>query len=288
MQIDSWHNYAIFSFLFPCFITLPPSHPPSFPPALPPFQSLLSQGQTFPAAQPKKQQGHKTSRKAAGVTSSSLPPPKLSSSESPGGGGRSTKLPPAPLPPPPQNNHSNLFLSSALLGLAAHPNGVIQSTTAQDAPLALITKPRKDSNKDLSGAGASLSLPVNLSTGGRVHLASSQGPPARPATSPSPATARGPRKIKAPKAPKLQAPNLPVQAHALAPMAAWKGLSQSHLVQSLVDLFRGAEAGLPGLPGLPSSKDSDDSVEDDDDDDDDDDLDDLEDDEEDSDDSLSG
>ncbi|XP_045063309.1 bromodomain adjacent to zinc finger domain protein 2B-like isoform X11 [Coregonus clupeaformis] len=71
-------------------------------------------------------------------------------------------------------------------------------------------------------------------------------------------------------------------------MAAWKGLSQSHLVQSLVDLFRGAEAGLPGLPGLPSSKDSDDSVEDDDDDDDDDDdLDDLEDDEEDSDDSLS-
>ncbi|XP_064881399.1 bromodomain adjacent to zinc finger domain protein 2B-like isoform X10 [Oncorhynchus nerka] len=248
-------------------------------------QSLLSQGQTFPAAQPKKQQGHRTSRKAAGVTSSSLPPPKLPSSESPGGGGRSTKLPPAPLPPPSQNNHSNLFLSSALLGLAAHPNGVIQSTTAQDAPLALITKPRKDSNKDLSGAGASLSLPVNLSTGGRAHLASSQGPQSRPTTSPSPATARGPRKIKAPK---LQAPNLQVQAHALAPMAAWKGLSQSHLVQSLVDLFRGAEAGLPGLPGLPSSKDSDDSVEDDDDDDDDDDdLDDLEDDEEDSDDSLS-
>uniref|UniRef100_A0A8C7Q6R5 Bromodomain adjacent to zinc finger domain 2B n=1 Tax=Oncorhynchus mykiss TaxID=8022 RepID=A0A8C7Q6R5_ONCMY len=139
--------------------------------------------QMFPAAQPKKQQGHRTSRKAAGVTSSSLP----------------TKLPPALLPPPSQNNHSNLFLSSALLGLAAHPNGVIQSTTAQDAPLALITKPRKDSNKDLSGAGASLSLPVNLSTGGRAHLASSQGPPARPATSPSPATARGPRKIKAPK-----------------------------------------------------------------------------------------
>uniref|UniRef100_A0A8C7MV99 Bromodomain adjacent to zinc finger domain 2B n=1 Tax=Oncorhynchus kisutch TaxID=8019 RepID=A0A8C7MV99_ONCKI len=201
MQIDSWHNYAVFSFLFPCFIplspsrslsflpALSPSHPPSFPPSLPPFQSLLSQGQTFPAAQPKKQQGHRTSRKAAGVTSSSLP----------------TKLPPALLPPPSQNNHSNLFLSSALLGLVAHPNGVIQSTTAQDAPLALITKPRKDSNKDLSGAGASLSLPVNLSTGGRAHLASSQGPPARPATSPSPATARGPRKIKAPKAPKLQA-----------------------------------------------------------------------------------
>uniref|UniRef100_A0A667XXP3 Bromodomain adjacent to zinc finger domain 2B n=1 Tax=Myripristis murdjan TaxID=586833 RepID=A0A667XXP3_9TELE len=180
-------------------------------------QSILSQGPTFPA-DVKKQQGPNRSPKRT-VSSSPLPP----------------------APPPSQNNHSNLFLSSALLGLPEphHPNGVIQSTT-QDAPLALITKPR---------------------------------PPSRPPTT--------------------------------SPHVKGQGLSQNHLVQSLVDLFRGGESGvgipgvsipgvgipgvgIPGVStptaGLPANKESDDSG--DDDDDEDDDLEDEE-DEEDSDDSLS-
>ncbi|XP_051562139.1 bromodomain adjacent to zinc finger domain protein 2B-like isoform X6 [Myxocyprinus asiaticus] len=95
-------------------------------------------------------------------------------------------------------------------------------------------------------------LPVNLSTGGRKN-------PTSP--SPTPKCTREPRKSK---------------------LDAWRGLSQNHLVQSLVDLFHhsGAEQELP------SSKESDDSA--DDEDDEDDDVEDEEDDdEEDSDDSLS-
>lgn len=116
--------------------------------------------------------------------------------------------------------------------------------STQDMPLALTTKPRSD-------------VPVNLSTGGRKSPASA---------SPTPNRTREPRKSKTPKA-----------------LEAWRGLSQNHLVQSLVDLFQhsGAEQELP------SSKDSDDSAEDEDDEDDD--VEDEEDDdEEDSDDSLSG
>uniref|UniRef100_A0A7N8XNC1 Bromodomain adjacent to zinc finger domain, 2Ba n=1 Tax=Mastacembelus armatus TaxID=205130 RepID=A0A7N8XNC1_9TELE len=189
-------------------------------------QSLMSQGQSFPADQKKQQQGPNKSPKRTSLSSSPLPP--------------------AP-PPPPQNNHSNLFLSSALLGLPEphHPNGVIQSTT-QDAPLALITKPRKDS--------------------------ASQG----------------------------RSPQSTAQVKGQTP-----GFSQNHLVQSLVDLFRGGESGIGipgvsipgvgipgvGIPGtcnptagLPANKESDDSG--DDDDDEDDDLEEEE-DEEDSDDTLS-
>ncbi|XP_026114569.1 bromodomain adjacent to zinc finger domain protein 2B-like isoform X4 [Carassius auratus] len=115
--------------------------------------------------------------------------------------------------------------------------------STQDVPLALTTKPCSD-------------VPVNLSTGGRKSPASA---------SPNPNRTREPRKSKTPKA-----------------LEAWRGLSQNHLVQSLVDLFQhsGAEQKLP------SSKDSDDSAEDEDDEDDD--VEDEEDDdEEDSDDSLS-
>ncbi|XP_051985594.1 bromodomain adjacent to zinc finger domain protein 2B-like isoform X7 [Xyrauchen texanus] len=114
--------------------------------------------------------------------------------------------------------------------------------STQDAPLALTTKPRTD-------------LPVNLSTGGRKNPTSA---------SPTPNCPHEPQKSKTPKV-----------------LDAWKGLSQNHLVQSLVDLFQhsGAE------PELPSSKESDDSADDEDDDDD---IEDEEDDdEEDSDDSLS-
>uniref|UniRef100_A0A8C2JTV6 Bromodomain adjacent to zinc finger domain, 2Ba n=1 Tax=Cyprinus carpio TaxID=7962 RepID=A0A8C2JTV6_CYPCA len=115
--------------------------------------------------------------------------------------------------------------------------------SSQEMPLALTTKPRSD-------------VPVNLSTGGRKSPASA---------SPTPNRTREPRKSKTPKA-----------------LEAWRGLSQNHLVQSLVDMFQhsGDEQKLP------SSKDSDDSAEDEDDEDDD--VEDEEDDdEEDSDDSLS-
>uniref|UniRef100_A0A8C6LF13 Bromodomain adjacent to zinc finger domain 2B n=1 Tax=Nothobranchius furzeri TaxID=105023 RepID=A0A8C6LF13_NOTFU len=145
--------------------------------------TLMSQGQTFPAEQKKQQQGPNKSPKRTSLSS-----------------------PPLPLvpPPPPQNNHSNLFLSSALLGLPEphHPNGVIQSTT-QDAPLALITKPRKDSasrgrspqpNPD---AG---SMPVNLSTGASKTQASAHaGPPSQPPTTSPHAAGHGSRKTKTPK-----------------------------------------------------------------------------------------
>lgn len=207
-----------------------------------------------------------------------------------------TSLSPLPPVPAPQNNHSNLFLSSALLGLPEphHPNGVIQSTT-QDAPLALITKPRKDSatrGKSPQCDSDSGSMPVNLSTG-----ASRTQPPT---TSPN-ATGHGSKKNKSLLGKGLGLGLGQAQADALA---AWKGLPQNHLVQSLVDLFRGGESGIGipgvsipgvgipgvGLPGtcnptagLPANKESDDSG--DDDDDEDDDL--EEEDEEDSDDSLS-
>uniref|UniRef100_A0A665WMF6 Bromodomain adjacent to zinc finger domain, 2Ba n=1 Tax=Echeneis naucrates TaxID=173247 RepID=A0A665WMF6_ECHNA len=182
-----------------------------------------------------------TSPKALSSTASPKPP-KLLPSSSP----QHLPLSLCSSPKPLSNNHSNLFLSSALLGLPEphHPNGVIQSTT-QDAPLALISKHRKDS--------------------------ASQG-----------------------KSPQSD------------PLAAWKGFSQNHLVQSLVDLFRGGESGIGipgvsipgvgipgvGIPGtcnptagLPANKESDDSG--DDDDDEDDDFEEEE-DEEDSDDTLSG
>uniref|UniRef100_A0A7N8XBI5 Bromodomain adjacent to zinc finger domain, 2Ba n=1 Tax=Mastacembelus armatus TaxID=205130 RepID=A0A7N8XBI5_9TELE len=251
--------------------------------------SLMSQGQSFPADQKKQQQGPNKSPKRTSLSSSPLPP--------------------AP-PPPPQNNHSNLFLSSALLGLPEphHPNGVIQSTT-QDAPLALITKPRKDSASQGrspqcdSDAG---SMPVNLCTGAsRTQATAQAGPLSQPPTTSPHATGHGSRKNKTPKV-KGQTPVLGHGQEQADPLSAWKGFSQNHLVQSLVDLFRGGESGIGipgvsipgvgipgvGIPGtcnptagLPANKESDDSG--DDDDDEDDDLEEEE-DEEDSDDTLSG
>ncbi|XP_028256807.1 bromodomain adjacent to zinc finger domain protein 2B isoform X4 [Parambassis ranga] len=247
-------------------------------------QNLMSQGQTFPSE--LKKQRNKSPRRTS-----------LSSSP----------LPPVP-PPPPQNNHSNLFLSSALLGLPEphHPNGVIQSTT-QDTPLALITKPRKDSasqGKSPQRDSDAGSMPVNLSTGAsRTQAATQAGLLSQPPTTSPHATGHGSRKNKTPKG-KGQTPGLG-QGQA-DPLAAWKGFSQNHLVQSLVDLFRGGESGIGipgvsipgvgvpgvGIPGtcnptagLPAHKESDDSG--DDDDDEDDDLEEEEEDEEESDDSLS-
>uniref|UniRef100_A0A665WM89 Bromodomain adjacent to zinc finger domain, 2Ba n=1 Tax=Echeneis naucrates TaxID=173247 RepID=A0A665WM89_ECHNA len=186
---------------------------------------------TFPAELKKQQQGPNKSPKRTSLSSSPLPP--------------------AP-PPPPQNNHSNLFLSSALLGLPEphHPNGVIQSTT-QDAPLALISKHRKDSasqGKSPQCDSDTGSMPVNLSTGAsRTQATTQAGPPSQPPTTSPQATGHGSRKNKSPK------------------------------------------VGIPGTcnptAGLPANKESDDSG--DDDDDEDDDFEEEE-DEEDSDDTLSG
>lgn len=152
-------------------------------------------------------------------------------------------------------------------------------------------------------------MPVNLSTGAnRTQAAGQAGPPSQPSTtSPHATTGHGSRKNKTAKG-KGQTPGLGQgQGQGQAdPLAAWKGFSQNHLVQSLVDLFRGGESGIGipgvsipgvgipgvGIPGtcnptagLPANKESDDSG--DDDDEEDDDLEEEE-DEEDSDDSLSG
>ncbi|KAK1890825.1 Bromodomain adjacent to zinc finger domain protein 2B [Dissostichus eleginoides] len=136
-------------------------------------QTLMSQGQTFPAERKKPQQGPNKSPKRTSLSSS-----------------------PLPLAPPPQNNHSNLFLSSALLGLPEphHPNGVIQSIT-QDSPLALITKPRKESasqGKSPQCDSDPGSMPVNLSTGAsRTHGGAQAGPPTQASTTSPHATVSG-------------------------------------------------------------------------------------------------
>lgn len=150
-------------------------------------------------------------------------------------------------------------------------------------------------------------MPVNLSTGAsRTQATAQAGAPSQPSTTSPHATGHGCRKNKTPKV-KGQAPGL-VQGHGQSdPLVAWKGFSQNHLVQSLVDLFRGGEpgigipgvsipgVGIPGVgipgtcnptAGLPANKESDESG--DDDEDEDDDLEEEEEDEEDSDDSLSG
>ncbi|KAG7275085.1 hypothetical protein CRUP_004851, partial [Coryphaenoides rupestris] len=129
------------------------------PPVRRPPPSLLTQGPAFLADLRRQQPRPTKSPKRSSVSSSSpLPPPP----------------PPAPPAPPaslPQNNHTNLFLSSALLGLPEppHPNGVIHTAT-QEAPLALITKPRKDSTpqapptRGRDSAPQPGAMPVNLST----------------------------------------------------------------------------------------------------------------------------
>ncbi|MCJ8732668.1 hypothetical protein PDJAM_G00213940 [Pangasius djambal] len=79
----------------------------------------------------------------------------------------------------PNPQHSNLFLTSTLLKNSPHLNGVVQSTV-QDAPLALITKPRSDSSKTpdkplLAATSPCFNTPINLSTGARQSYC---GPPA--------------------------------------------------------------------------------------------------------------
>ena len=202
-------------------------------------QTLMSQGQTFPAELKKQQQGPNKSRKRTSLSSSPLPP--------------------APLPPP-QDNPSNLFLLSALLGLPEphYPSGVIQSPT-QDAPLALISKPRKDSawkGKSPQCDSEAGSMPVDLSTGSnRTQGTTQPGPLSQPPTT---------------------------SPHATGPLAAFKGFSHNDLAKLIADLFHEGEAGIriygvriPGVAipgvrflqtfnptaGLPANVDSDDDLE---------------------------
>ncbi|KAM9486251.1 bromodomain adjacent to zinc finger domain protein 2B isoform 2-T3 [Clarias gariepinus] len=72
---------------------------------------------------------------------------------------------------PPNHQHSNLFLPSTLQKNSSHNNGVVQSNV-QDAPLALITKPRSDGSKTpdkplLATTSPCFNTPINLSTGAR-------------------------------------------------------------------------------------------------------------------------
>lgn len=207
-----------------------------------PIHSKDSVKQAF-SLRPKSQNWYK-SRKNSASSSSLLTPHKHSSDT------LSSHLLSLP-----HSNDTNLFLNH-------HPNGVIHSAV-QDAPLALITKPRSQSSssKPLLGATSPpYPMPINLSTGTKEMSGSSASPLKSSAPS---GLAHRPRKTKT-----------PVSLH------AGKSLSKTNSSCPPVDFVRGSESDIH------SSKDSDDSLGDDYDDDDEDDEDDIED--EDSGSSLSG
>lgn len=150
------------------------------------------------------------------------------------------------------SNDTNLFLNH-------HPNGVIHSTV-QDAPLALVTKPRSQSSTPsskplLAATSPPYPMPINLSTGTKEMSGSSASPLKSFASS---GLAHIPRKTKTPKS-----------------LHAGKSLSKTNSSYPPVDLVRSSESDIH------SSKDSDDSLGDEYDDDDDDDDEDDEDDEDD-------
>ncbi|XP_070831693.1 bromodomain adjacent to zinc finger domain protein 2B isoform X2 [Chaetodon trifascialis] len=134
------------------------------------------------------------------------------------------------LPSVPHSNDTNLFLNHH-----HRPNGLIHSAV-QDAPLALITKPRSQSSmhssKPLQAATSPpCPMPINLSTGAKEMSASSASPPA------SSGVAHTPRKTKS--------------------LPAGKSLSKTNSSCPPVDLVRSSESDIH------SSKDSDDSLGDD-------------------------
>uniref|UniRef100_A0AAY4C8U1 Bromodomain adjacent to zinc finger domain, 2Ba n=1 Tax=Denticeps clupeoides TaxID=299321 RepID=A0AAY4C8U1_9TELE len=181
--------------------------------------------------------------------SSSPKPPSLSSSPKP-----PTLSPPhKPKVQPPYSNHSNLFLTSSLLG-SQHPNGVIQSGV-QEAPLALITKPRAQSRMPdkplLAATSPPFSTPINLTMGAKERSSADRAPPLEV---PSERTSTSPG---------LGAPHhRHHKSKGSKPAAVGKGLSRSHLVQSLVDLFRASDMDIPSSKDSDSAEDEDD-VEDD-------------------------
>ncbi|KAI3356190.1 hypothetical protein L3Q82_017448, partial [Scortum barcoo] len=150
----------------------------------------------------------------------------------------------------PHSNDTNLFLSH-------HPNGVIHGAV-QDAPLALISKARRQSstpsNKPLLAATSPpCPMPVNLSTGTK-EMSRSSASPLKSSSSSSSSSSLAHRQRKTSKS-----------------VHAGKSLSKSSLSCPPVDMVRGSESDIH------SSKDSDDSLGDDYDDEDEDDEDDIED-----------
>uniref|UniRef100_A0A3Q1GTP3 Bromodomain adjacent to zinc finger domain 2B n=1 Tax=Acanthochromis polyacanthus TaxID=80966 RepID=A0A3Q1GTP3_9TELE len=145
----------------------------------------------------------------------------------------------------PIRSDTNLFLN-------LHPNGAIQSAV-QDAPLALITKPRSQSSTAnstpnskplLAATSPPYPMPINLSTGTKEKLGSSASPLKPSASSGLPPKSKKTTKI----------------------LHAGKNSTKTSSSCPPVDLARGSESDIH------SSKDSDDSLADDYDDDDDDDY----------------
>ncbi|XP_023136830.2 bromodomain adjacent to zinc finger domain protein 2B isoform X2 [Amphiprion ocellaris] len=142
------------------------------------------------------------------------------------------------LRPTSQSCDSNLFLN-------LHPNGAIHSAV-QDAPLALITKPRSQSSTPnskplLAATSPPYPMPINLSTGTKEKLGSSASP-----LKPSASSGLPPKSNKTTKI-----------------LHAGKNSTKTSSSCPPVDLARGSESDIH------SSKDSDDSLGDDYDDDDD-------------------
>uniref|UniRef100_A0A3Q1B8Q5 Bromodomain adjacent to zinc finger domain 2B n=1 Tax=Amphiprion ocellaris TaxID=80972 RepID=A0A3Q1B8Q5_AMPOC len=138
----------------------------------------------------------------------------------------------------PIRSDSNLFLN-------LHPNGAIHSAV-QDAPLALITKPRSQSSTPnskplLAATSPPYPMPINLSTGTKEKLGSSASP-----LKPSASSGLPPKSNKTTKI-----------------LHAGKNSTKTSSSCPPVDLARGSESDIH------SSKDSDDSLGDDYDDDDD-------------------
>ncbi|XP_070587689.1 bromodomain adjacent to zinc finger domain protein 2B isoform X7 [Erythrolamprus reginae] len=203
--------------------------------------------QTFPAQFKKQHESSKNLKKI--ITALSSPKPTSSSPAHQ----KHTSL---------ENNHSNPFLTNALLG-NHQPNGVIQSVI-QEAPLALITKPKSQPkvNENLStSSNVTFSSPVNLTTCGKKT--SSNRTPIMSSTSP---VLPGPAKEKA------------VSNNTVTAVKTQHSHSSA---KTLLEQFRGTDSDVL------SSKDSEDSNDDDEDDEDDDEEEDEDDEDEDSDDSQS-
>uniref|UniRef100_A0A4W6FTI5 Bromodomain adjacent to zinc finger domain 2B n=1 Tax=Lates calcarifer TaxID=8187 RepID=A0A4W6FTI5_LATCA len=149
------------------------------------------------------------------------------------------------------SNDTNLFLKH-------HPNGVIHSEV-QDAPLALITKPRSQSSTPnstpnskplLAATTPPYPMPINLSTGTKEPSGSSVSP-----FKSSPSSAHGSRKTKTPKS-----------------LHAGKSLPKTNSSYSPVDLVRGSESDIHSSKELDSDSLGEDYDDDDDDEDDEDDI----------------
>ncbi|XP_023261364.1 LOW QUALITY PROTEIN: bromodomain adjacent to zinc finger domain protein 2B-like [Seriola lalandi dorsalis] len=217
-----------------------------------PLHSKDSFKQTF-SLQPLSQNWYKSYKNSAS-SSPLLIPPKYSSD-----------MLSSHLLSLPHSNDTNLFLNH-------RPNGAIHSEV-QDAPLALITKPRSQSSTPnskrlLAATSPSYPMPINLSTGTKEPSGSSASPLKSSASS---GLAHGARKTKTSKS-----------------LHAGKSLPKTNPSCLPVDLVRGSESDIHSSKDSDSDSLGDDFDDEDDDDDEEDDDDDDEDDEDDIEDEDSG